>query len=99
MYHDQGLAPFKTLSPDGVNVTAGLDVVRTSPDHGTAFDIAGKDRAEAQSMRNAIYMAIDIVEHRRAWAEWSADPLPHAEREKSNRDVSMKDLPQTEKEE
>ena len=99
MYHDQGLAPFKTRSPDGVNVTAGLDVVRTSPDHGTAFDIAGKDRAEAQSMRNAIYMAIDIVEHRRAWAEWSADPLPHAEREKSNRDVSMKDLPQTEKEE
>ena len=99
MYHDQGLAPFKTLSPDGVNVTIGLDAVRTSPDHGTAFDIAGKDCAEAQSMRNAIYMAIDIVEHRRAWAEWTADPLPHAEREKSNRDVSMKDLPQTEKEE
>ena len=45
MYHDQGLAPFKSLSPDGVNFTAGLAAVRTSPDHGTAFDIAGKDKA------------------------------------------------------
>lgn len=99
MYHDQGLAPFKTLSPDGVNVTIGLDVVRTSPDHGTAFDIAGKDRADAQSMRNAIYTAIDIVEHRRAWAQWTAHPLPRAEREKSHRDVSVKDLPQGDREE
>ena len=55
MYHDQGLAPFKSLSPDGVNFTAGLSAVRTSPDHGTAFDIAGKDKADPQSMRNAIY--------------------------------------------
>ena len=54
MYHDQGLAPFKSLSPDGVNFTAGLAAVRTSPDHGTAFDIAGKDKADPQSMRNAI---------------------------------------------
>ncbi|MBQ1951514.1 MAG: 4-hydroxythreonine-4-phosphate dehydrogenase PdxA, partial [Alistipes sp.] len=53
MYHDQGLAPFKTLSPDGVNLTAGLSEVRTSPDHGTAFDIAGKGIADEQSMRNA----------------------------------------------
>ncbi len=66
MYHDQGLAPFKSLSPDGVNFTAGLSAVRTSPDHGTAFDIAGKDKADPQSMRNAIYTAIDIAEHRRA---------------------------------
>ena len=71
MYHDQGLAPFKSLSPDGVNFTAGLSAVRTSPDHGTAFDIAGKDKADPQSMRNAIYAAIDIAEHRRAWAEWT----------------------------
>ena len=99
MYHDQGLAPFKSLSPDGVNFTAGLSVVRTSSDHGTAFDIAGQDRADAQSMRNAIYAAIDIVQHRRAWAEWTRNPLQKAEREKSNRDVSVKDLPQTEKEE
>lgn len=98
MYHDQGLAPFKTLSPDGVNFTAGLSAVRTSPDHGTAFDIAGKDKADPQSMRNAIYTVIDIVEHRRAWAEWTRNPLQHAERERGGRDVSVRDLPQTEKE-
>lgn len=98
MYHDQGLAPFKTLSPDGVNFTAGLSAVRTSPDHGTAFDIAGKDKADPQSMRNAIYAAIDIAEHRRAWAEWTRNPLQRAERDRGGRDVSVKDLPQTEKE-
>ena len=98
MYHDQGLAPFKSLSPDGVNFTAGLSAVRTSPDHGTAFDIAGKDKADPQSMRNAIYAAIDIAEHRRAWAEWTRNPLQRAERERGGRDVSVRDLPQTEKE-
>ena len=98
MYHDQGLAPFKSLSPDGVNFTAGLSAVRTSPDHGTAFDIAGKDKADPQSMRNAIYAAIDIAEHRRAWAEWTRNPLQRAERERGGRDVSVKELPQTEKE-
>ncbi len=94
MYHDQGLAPFKSLTPDGVNFTAGLEVVRTSPDHGVAFDIAGTGRADEQSMRNAIYMAIDIVKHRTAWDEWSSNPLQRAERERSGRDVSVKDLPQ-----
>ena len=98
MYHDQGLAPFKSLSPDGVNFTAGLSAVRTSPDHGTAFDIAGKDKADPQSMRNAIYAAIDIADHRRAWAEWTRNPLQRAERDRGGRDVSVKDLPQTEKE-
>ena len=98
MYHDHGLAPFKSLSPDGVNFTAGLSAVRTSPDHGTAFDIAGKDKADPQSMRNAIYAAIDIAEHRRAWAEWTRNPLQRAERDRGGRDVSVKDLPQTEKE-
>ena len=98
MYHDQGLAPFKSLSPDGVNFTAGLSAVRTSPDHGTAFDIAGKDKADPQSMRNAIYAAIDLAEHRRAWAEWTRNPLQRAERDRGGRDVSVKDLPQTEKE-
>ncbi|MDR0907045.1 MAG: 4-hydroxythreonine-4-phosphate dehydrogenase PdxA [Rikenellaceae bacterium] len=82
MYHDQGLAPFKALSPDGVNFTAGLDVVRTSPDHGTAFDIAGKGVASPDAMRNAIYTAIDILRHRRAWVEMSHNPLKHYEREK-----------------
>lgn len=99
MYHDQGLAPFKTISPDGVNFTAGLSKVRTSPDHGTAYDIAGQDKADAQSMRSAIYAAIDIVERRRAWAEWSRNPLQRAERERGGRDVSVRDLPQTEREE
>ena len=86
MYHDQGLAPFKTLSPDGVNLTAGLSEVRTAPDHGTAFDIAGQDAADAQSMRNALYTAIDVVRNRREWEEWSANPLPKAERERTRRD-------------
>ena len=97
MYHDQGLIPFKTLSPEGVNFTAGLSAVRTSPDHGTAYDIAGKGVADAQSMRNAIYAAMDIVRNREQWAEWTANPLQHFERDKG-RDVSVKDLklPETE---
>ena len=95
MYHDQGLTPFKALSPEGVNFTAGLNVVRTSPDHGTAFDIAGKDLADAQSMRNAIYEAIDIVRRRSDYKYWSRNPLEHFEREKG-RDVSMKDLQEAE---
>ena len=95
MYHDQGLTPFKALSPEGVNFTAGLNTVRTSPDHGTAFDIAGKDLADAQSMRNAIYEAIDIVRRRGDYKYWSRNPLEHFEREKG-RDVSMKDLQEAE---
>ncbi|MBO4935284.1 MAG: 4-hydroxythreonine-4-phosphate dehydrogenase PdxA [Alistipes sp.] len=95
MYHDQGLTPFKALSPDGVNFTAGLNVVRTSPDHGTAFDIAGKDLADAQSMRSAIYEALDIVRRRNDYKFWSRNPLEHFEREKG-RDVSMKDLQEAE---
>ena len=95
MYHDQGLAPFKTLTPNGVNFTACLAEVRTSPDHGVAYDIAGKGIADEQSMRNAIYDAIDIVQRRREWAEWNANPLQHFEREKG-RDISIKDLPEQE---
>ena len=98
MYHDQGLTPFKTLSPDGVNFTAGLSEVRTSPDHGTAYDIAGKGIADPQSMRNAIYAAIDIVRNRREWERWNRNPLQHFEREKG-RDVSVKDLKLPESEE
>ena len=94
MYHDQGLTPFKTLSPDGVNFTAGLSAVRTSPDHGTAYDIAGKGVADAQSMRNAIYEAIDICSRRNDYKYWSRNPLEHFEREKG-RDISIKDLPDT----
>lgn len=65
MYHDQGLAPFKTLAmSSGVNFTAGLPYVRTSPDHGTGYDIAGQDKASADSLRQAVYMAIDVFRRR-----------------------------------
>ena len=95
MYHDQGLAPFKTLTPDGVNFTASLAKVRTSPDHGVAYDIAGEGKADEQSMRNAIYEALDIVRRRREWSEWNKSPLEHFEREKG-RDISIKDLAEQE---
>ncbi|MBR0433670.1 MAG: 4-hydroxythreonine-4-phosphate dehydrogenase PdxA [Bacteroidaceae bacterium] len=76
MYHDQGLAPFKLLAmDDGVNVTAGLDIVRTSPDHGTGYDIAGKGVASENSFRQAIYAAIDIFRNRQAWNEAHQNPL------------------------
>lgn len=76
MYHDQGLAAFKALAfEDGVNFTAGLPVVRTSPDHGTAFDIAGKDKANGQSMRSAIYLAMDIYRTRQFLKEINTNPL------------------------
>jgi 4-hydroxythreonine-4-phosphate dehydrogenase len=76
MYHDQGLIPFKTLAFDnGVNFTAGLPIIRTSPDHGTAFDIAGKDQADEGSMRAAIYLACDIYRNRKIWNEINANPL------------------------
>ena len=66
MYHDQGLIPFKTLAFEkGVNYTAGLLVVRASPDHGTAYDIAGKNQANAESMREALYLACDVVRQRK----------------------------------
>jgi 4-hydroxythreonine-4-phosphate dehydrogenase len=76
MYHDQGLAPFKALSfGRGVNFTAGLPIVRTSPDHGTGFDIAGKGIAMADSMRAAIYLAQDIRRNRVEHKELSSNPL------------------------
>ena len=65
MYHDQGLAPFKAIAfADGVNFTAGLPIVRTSPDHGTAYEMAGRDEADPRSMMSAIYTAIDIFRKR-----------------------------------
>ena len=78
MYHDQGLAPFKALSFDsGVNFTAGLPFVRTSPVHGTAFDLAGKNEASENSFRQAIYLACDIFRNRKMYAEISQNPLKH----------------------
>lgn len=76
MYHDQGLTPFKLLAGNrGFNFTAGLPFVRTSPDHGTAFDIAGRGVADPQSLREAIYAAIDIYHNRISEAEAVANPL------------------------
>jgi len=76
MYHDQGLIPFKYIAgEDGTNFTAGLDIVRTSPDHGTAEDIAGKGIADETSFRQAIYAAIDIFNSRENYAEMRANPL------------------------
>ncbi|MEN9917758.1 MAG: 4-hydroxythreonine-4-phosphate dehydrogenase PdxA [Bacteroidota bacterium] len=76
MYHDQGLAPFKTLAmEDGVNFTAGLPIVRTSPAHGTAYGIAGKNEASEESFRQAIYLAIDTFRNRQAYDTARANPL------------------------
>lgn len=87
MYHDQGLIPFKALCGNsGVNFTAGLPYVRTSPDHGTAFDIAGRNQADPQSMRQAIYMAIDALRNRQRHDEAFADPLPKLYQERNRRD-------------
>ena len=89
MYHDQGLAPFKTIALDnGVNFTAGLPIVRTSPDHGTAYDIAGQGKADENSLRQAIYTAIDIWRNRQNYDEPLQNPLPklfHEKREDGNK--------------
>ena len=76
MYHDQGLAPFKALAmDDGVNYTAGLPVVRTSPAHGTAYDIAGQGLASEDSFRQAVYVAIDVFRNRQREKAARANPL------------------------
>jgi 4-hydroxythreonine-4-phosphate dehydrogenase len=97
MYHDQGLAPFKALNMEnGVNFTAGLPVVRTSPAHGTAFELAGKNEASADSFRHAIYTAIDVVRNRKKYSEISQDPLPAGGISNGGRDESPDDLEGTE---
>ncbi|KUJ59754.1 4-hydroxythreonine-4-phosphate dehydrogenase [Flavobacteriaceae bacterium CRH] len=81
-YHDQGLIPFKTLSfGKGVNYTAGLNKVRTSPDHGTAYDIAGKDMADYNSFKEAVYLAIDVFRSRNQYEEISQKPLKIKEKQ------------------
>ncbi len=76
MYHDQGLIPFKALSfGDGTNYTAGLNCIRTSPDHGTGFDIAGQNLADPSSFRKAIFLAIDVARQRRKYLEMHDNPL------------------------
>ncbi len=86
MYHDQGLAPFKALSfEDGVNFTAGLPIVRTSPDHGTAYDMAGKDEADPQSMRSAIFTSIDILNTRAAYNALLEGRMPERHPDETSR--------------
>ena len=81
-YHDQGLIPFKTLSfGNGVNYTAGLNKIRTSPDHGTAYEIAGKGIADNNSFREAVYLAIDVYNSRLEHAEISKNPLKTKEKQ------------------
>ncbi|MEN8156115.1 MAG: 4-hydroxythreonine-4-phosphate dehydrogenase PdxA [Bacteroidota bacterium] len=93
MYHDQGLAPFKALNMEtGVNFTAGLPGVRTSPAHGTAFELAGKNEASPDSFRNAIYTAIDVVRNRALYEEIAKDPLAAGKTPSGGRDESADDL-------
>lgn len=76
MYHDQGLAPFKTIAmEEGVNFTAGLPIIRTSPAHGTAYAIAGKNEASEESFRQAVYLAIDTFKNRKEYDKAYANPL------------------------
>ena len=96
MYHDQGMIPFKTLSFDkGINFTAGLPFVRTSPAHGTAYDIAGKNEASHTSFREAVYLAIDIFNHRKAFDVLNSHPLQNylKEIEYSTDAVIEKEIP------
>ena len=94
MYHDQGLAPFKALSfSDGVNFTAGLPAVRTSPAHGVGYDIAGKGVADPSPLRAAIYQAIDIFRNRQSFDKAAANPLPRFAKEHSGgRDANVEDI-------
>ena len=91
MYHDQGLAPFKALSmSDGVNYTAGLPIIRTSPDHGTAFDIAGQGKADENSFRQAIYTAIDVWRNRCRQKKAEAHPLKIVPPERDSKAYSQR---------
>lgn len=97
MYHDQGLIPFKTLAMEmGVNYSACLPIIRTSPDHGTAYDIAGQNKASEVSMREALYMAIDIFRNRKNYEEIHANPLRKQYYEKGGADVDVNQLPNEE---
>jgi 4-hydroxythreonine-4-phosphate dehydrogenase len=90
MYHDQGLIPFKLLAMEnGVNYTAGLPVVRTSPAHGTAYDIAGKNIASEASFRNALYVSLDIYRQRQSYKEMTSNPLHKYYVDKSGDNVKL----------
>lgn len=85
-YHDQGLIPFKTLSfGNGVNYTAGLEAVRTSPDHGTGYDIAGKNMADHNSFKEAVYLALDVFQSRAGYREITKNPLKIREKQEEGK--------------
>jgi 4-hydroxythreonine-4-phosphate dehydrogenase len=97
MYHDQGLIPFKALSfKSGVNFTAGLPYVRTSPAHGTAYNLAGKNEASPDAFREALYLAVDVVRNRRMYQEITANPLSASslDADSDNDRNALKDLPE-----
>lgn len=96
MYHDQGLVPFKALSfGQGVNYTAGLSAVRTSPDHGTAYDIAGRNLADPSSFRSAIYAAIDIARNRGNFHEMRANAIGRKDKPKeTQKEDEVKNIPE-----
>ena len=88
MYHDQGLIPFKTMSMEnGVNFTAGLSIIRTSPAHGTAYELAGKNLASEQSFLDALYLACDIYKNRETYAEITANPLVSEVKHESRKNI------------
>ena len=90
MYHDQGLIPFKMASFErGVNYTAGLPIIRTSPAHGTAYDLAGEDKASPDSFREALYLAIDIHKNRALYKEITKNPLKKYEINQGQVDESV----------
>ncbi|MCQ2345558.1 MAG: 4-hydroxythreonine-4-phosphate dehydrogenase PdxA [Paludibacteraceae bacterium] len=91
MYHDQGLIPFKSLDMNGVNYTAGLDIIRTSPDHGTAYDLAGKNTANPESFAHALYTALDLLKNRALSNELKKDPLIVEPREQKHKDDQQRD--------
>lgn len=96
MYHDQGLIPFKSLDMSGVNYTAGLNIIRTSPDHGTAYDMAGKNMADPMSFNHSIFLALDLMEHRALTDELAQDPLVITERPRPERPTGRFFVPKEE---
>jgi 4-hydroxythreonine-4-phosphate dehydrogenase len=93
MYHDQGLAPFKALAfSSGVNFTAGLSLIRTSPDHGTAFDIAGKNKADSESFRKALFLAIDVARNRKEYYDIKSNAVQRLSLESEAEDAPIQKI-------
>jgi 4-hydroxythreonine-4-phosphate dehydrogenase len=95
MYHDQGLTPFKALTfSSGVNYSAGLPIIRTSPDHGTAYDIAGKNLADPESFRKALFLAIDVARNRKEYYELKSNAVERVQLEADDENATKDYLPE-----